>query len=52
MCNTKTQLTIKTTDGWRPQPIDTCLAPIINALNNNITTESHCCGHNNKLGHI
>lgn len=38
---------------WDKKGIDTCIAPLVDALNRaRIFTESCCCGHGEMLGHI
>jgi len=38
---------------FRQQPIDSCIAPLVKALNDaGIYTASCCCGHGEELGHI
>lgn len=38
---------------WDDKPIDSCIAPLVNALNDaGIYTASCCCGHDETLGHI
>ncbi len=53
MCNTQVDLEVATASGWKKQPVDKCIASIVNALNRNgIYTASCCCGHGYELGHI
>ena len=38
---------------WDTMPIDSCIAPMVNALNRaGIFTASCCCGHGEMLGYI
>ncbi len=38
---------------WAEKPVDRCLAPIVQALNDaGILTESCCCGHGRGFGYI
>ena len=38
---------------WKMMDIDSCIAPIVAALNRaGIYTASSCCGHGKSLGHI
>jgi hypothetical protein len=40
-------------DRWAVKPIDRCIAPIVQALNDGgVTTVSSCCGHGKRPGVI
>lgn len=39
--------------GWKPKLIDSCIAPLVDALQRGgIDMRSSCCGHGKNVGHI